>query len=246
MVRNLTRAALCAALLFVGCGGDEADMAPTPIDATAALGEVAATMGTGGLTSITYAGSGWEVVNASFLQTPNASPPWPGNDVMNYRRTIDLSQPASRATGEEFHGGLFLGPPTEQAYTQQIGAQQTNWGQQLEIWLTPWGFLRGAEMNGAEGTHQMMDGAHYNVISWMSPEGQTSPSGMRYTVTGYVNDQNLIEKVETYVEDPMLGDMLVQATYSDYQDMGGLMVPTRMAQLRGGGEVGRASCRERV
>jgi glyoxylase-like metal-dependent hydrolase (beta-lactamase superfamily II) len=246
MFRNLTGAALCAALLTVGCGGgdDAASMAPEPIDAGAALGEVAAAMGAEGLTSITYSGTGWEVVNASFLQTPSASPPWPGYDIMNYRRTIDLGQPASRATGEMFHGGLFLEEPTARPYTQQIGAQQTNWAQQLEIWLTPWGFLRGAEANGAEGTSQMVDGVHYDVISWMSPEGQIAPSGMRYTVTGYVNDQHLIERVETHVEDPMLGDMLVQATYGDYQDMGGLMVPTRMAQVRGGGEVFRVTVTE--
>jgi len=248
MFRNPTRAVLCAALLTAGCGGGGSDeaatAAPEPIDATAALGEVAAAMGSEGLASITYSGTGWEVVNASFLQTPNASPPWPGNDVMNYQRTLDLDQPASRATGDMFHGGLFLEEPTARPYTQQIGAQQTNWAQQLEIWLTPWGFLKGAEMNGAEGTAQTIDGARYEVISWMSPETQTSPSGMRYTVTGYVNDQHLVEKVETRVEDPMLGDMLVEATYGDYQDMGGLMVPTRMAQVRGGGEVFRVTVTE--
>jgi glyoxylase-like metal-dependent hydrolase (beta-lactamase superfamily II) len=107
----------------------------------------------------------------------------------------------------------------------------------MEIWLTPWGFLRGAEANGAEAIAQMIDGADYSVVTWMSPATQTSPSGMRYTVTGYINDQNLVERVETWVEHPMLGDMHVQNLYSDYADYGGVMVPNTVVQERGGGTV---------
>jgi glyoxylase-like metal-dependent hydrolase (beta-lactamase superfamily II) len=60
---------------------------------------------------------------------------------------------------------------------------------------------------------------------------------MPYTVTGYINGENLVERVETWVEHPMLGDMHVEALYSDYRDFGGAMVPTRMVQERGGGAV---------
>jgi hypothetical protein len=60
-------------------------------------------------------------------------------------------------------------------YTQNIPADQTNWAQQLEIWLTPWGFLRGAEINGAEATGQQIDGRRYTVVTWASPETQTTP-----------------------------------------------------------------------
>jgi glyoxylase-like metal-dependent hydrolase (beta-lactamase superfamily II) len=71
-----------------------------------------------------------------------------------------------------------------------------------------------------------------NVVSW-SP-AMKAPSGQAYTVTGYINDQNLVEKVETRVEHPILGDMLVQAEYSDYKDLGGLKVPGRIVQKRAG------------
>ena len=236
MVRSLTTAAACAALLLAGCGGGDADTAPEPVDASAALGDVAAAMGTGSLDSITYAGSAKAARN-SFLQTPSANPPWPVNDITSYRRTIDLTRPASRATGETFNGGLFMGPPMPGTYTQNIPADQTAWEPQLEIWLTPWGFLRGAEVNAAQATSQMIDGGRHTVVTWQSPETQTSPSGMRYTVTGYINDENLVERVETWVEHAMMGDLHVQALYSDYQDFGGLMVPTRMVQERGGGVV---------
>ncbi len=236
MVRSVTMAAVCAALLSVGCGGGDADTAPGPVDAGAALGEVAAAMGTENLDSITYAGSAKAARN-SFLQTPSANPPWPTNDITNYRRTIDLTMPASRATGETFNGGLFMGPPVAGMYTQNIPADQTAWEPQMEIWLTPWGFLRGAQANSAEATSQMMDGSPYTVMTWRSPAAQTSPSGMQYTVTGHINGDNLVERVETWVEHPIMGDLHVQARYSEYTDFGGVMVPTRMVQERGGGAV---------
>jgi glyoxylase-like metal-dependent hydrolase (beta-lactamase superfamily II) len=61
-----------------------------------------------------------------------------------------------------------------------------------------------------------------------------APSGQAYTVTGYINDQNLIDKVETRVEHPVLGDMLVVGEYSDYKDFGGVKVPGRIVQRRAG------------
>ena len=238
MFRKVTMAAACTGLLLVGCAGADSgtDTAAGPVDASGVLSDVAAAMGTGDLESIAYSGSAWAVRN-SFLQTPSASPPWPGNDITNYQRTIDLAQPASLATGETFNGGLFMVPPTAGTYTQNVPADQTNWGQQLEIWLTPWGFLHGAELYGAQAATAQMDGTDFTVVTWMSPETQTSPSGVRYTVSAYVNDQNLIESIETRVEHVMMGDMLVRAVYSGHQDFGGVMVPTTMVQERGGGAV---------
>ena len=89
--------------------------------------------------------------------TPSASPPWPWRDeITAYRRTIDLGAPASLARGETFASDIFLNPPTEGSYTQNIPASQESWAQQLEIWLTPWGFLAGAQANGVElGTGEL-------------------------------------------------------------------------------------------
>src|SRR5690606_2498994 len=135
------------------------------------------------------------------------------NEIMDYVRTIDLEAPASLATGTTFAENIFHEPPVWGAYTQNIPADQTAWASQLNIWLTPWGFLAGAHENGV--TASRVDGQ--TVLSWQSPESQTSPSGLRYTVNAYVDDDNLIEKVETWVDDAFMGDMHVSAVYSDYR-----------------------------
>ena len=37
-------------------------------------------------------------------------------------------------------------------------------------------------------------------------------------VNGYINEQNLVERVETWIDNPFFGDMLFEAIYSDYKD----------------------------
>lgn len=240
-VRAATLALLPAALL-VGCSaGDDSSLAtdsmPAPLHADTVISSVAAAMGTAELGSISYAGTAWRIRN-SFRQTPNASPPWPYRDeITNYVRTIDLSQPASLAVGETFAQNLFLEPAVAGTYLQHVSAGDTAWRDQLEIWLTPWGFLAGAAANGATVSTQSVDGTESTVLSWMSPETQTAPSGLRYTVKAYIDDRNLIERVETWVEDAFMGDLHVVAVYDDYRDIDGLMVPATMEQQRGGGGV---------
>ena len=51
---------------------------------------------------------------------------------------------------------------------------------------------------------------------------------------GYINDQNLVEKVETWLENPIFGDMLVEALYTEYRDANGLKYPATIVQKRGG------------
>jgi glyoxylase-like metal-dependent hydrolase (beta-lactamase superfamily II) len=230
MFRNLTMSAACAALVLAGCGGG-GDAAPAT--AAEALAQVNAAMGTDGLESITYSGTA-QTLDRAYMQTLVASPPWGFYDISDYTRTIDLASGASRATGTMFHGGVFLTAPTEQPFEQNIDAED-NWNNQLQLWLTPWGFLRGAEMYGAEMGTAEMGGMEYTTLTWMTPETLTSPSGMRYTVIGYINAEDMVERVETQVENVIAGDLDVAAIYSNYQEMDGVMVPATMEMTTGGG-----------
>src|SRR5919112_832137 len=67
-----------------------------------------------------------------------------------------------------------------------------------------------------------------------SPANFKSPSGQTYSVTGYINNQNLVTKVETRVDNAVVGDLLVEFEYSNYQNMNGVQVPTRIVQRQAG------------
>lgn len=213
-----------------------APAAPTA-SADEVLADVVAAMGAGDLDSITFSGRAWRIRN-SWMQTPTANPPWPWRDeITNYQRTIDLSAGVSQARGETFAQDLFLNPPTAGNYTQNVSTESGGWSQQLEYYLTPWGFLAGASANGVELSSGMLDGVEYQVLTWQSPEDVTSPSGMRYTVNGYIDDANRVAGVETWVDDAFMGDFHVVQVYGNYREEDGVMVPQTIEQQRGNGGV---------
>jgi glyoxylase-like metal-dependent hydrolase (beta-lactamase superfamily II) len=53
-------------------------------------------------------------------------------------------------------------------------------------------------------------------------------------MTGVINAQNLVEKVSSWSDNPILGDMPVVVTYADYQSFGSVKFPTKIAQMEGG------------
>src|SRR5262249_45197937 len=112
-----------------------------------------------------------------------------------------------------------------QNQTIVIGAN-TPWAQQLEIWMTPQGFLKAAAMNHASAKSATRNGKKYTLVSFM---GQN-----KAPVDGYINDQNLLERVETKIDNPWLGDMPFTAVYSDYKDFSGVKFPTHIIQEQGG------------
>src|SRR5207247_1442572 len=56
-----------------------------------------------------------------------------------------------------------------------------------------------------------------------------------YKISGYINDQDLLERVETHIDNPVLGDMLVESVYADYKDFQhGLVFPSKIIHSEGG------------
>ena len=120
------------------------------------------------------------------------------------------------------------GAAAQGAFNQNITSANNGWAQQLEIWITPWGFLKGAAANNA--TVRTQGGKR--IVTWNTT--QKAPSGIAYKVVGYINDKNLVEKVETWLEHPFFGDMLVEGIYTDYRDNNGFKFPGTMVQKRAG------------
>jgi len=199
-------------------------------DPKAVISESTKAMGADSLNAITFSGS---ASSANFGQTKNISGPYVlSTSTTNYTRTIDLTQPASRVTGTSMTPAPAGAPPAQPVNLNQSIAPNAPWTQQLEIWITPWGFLKGAAANNATVRQERIGGKTFDVVSWMTP--QKSPSGAVYTVTGYIDDKKMVDRVETWVEHPILGDLHVEALYSDYKDFGGLKVPGKIVQKRAG------------
>lgn len=199
-------------------------------DAKAIIANATKAIGSEGLNSITYSGS---AANGNFGQSKTIAGPLAMTTISNYARAIDLTQPASRATGATMPPTIPGAPPPQPGtFNQNITPANAAWTQQLEIWVTPWGFLKGAAANNATSRSQRIGGKAYNVVSW-SPT-QKAPSGQAYRLNGYIDEQNMVERVETWVEHPILGDLHVETTYSGYQDFNGLKVPTKIVQKRAG------------
>jgi glyoxylase-like metal-dependent hydrolase (beta-lactamase superfamily II) len=200
-------------------------------DARTIIGEASKAMGAENLNAVTYSGS---ASNVNFGQTKSIAGPYVlSTGINNYTRAIDFTQPASRATGTTTTPAAPGAAPTPPGnFNQNITPANAAWTQQLEIWITPWGFLKGAAANSATVRSQRIGGRTVNVVSWTTP--QKAPSGKAYTVTGYLDDKNMVERVETWVEHPILGDLQVEALYTDYRDFGGLKVPAKIVQKRAG------------
>ena len=230
MVKKL---ALAAIVVFALHANAQAQNARTVIaDARQALGDV---------DSITYAGSARYVAfqqcgaNATAMLCHGTHDPM--RPITGYVRVIDVEAPASRHTG----GTLNLGPGgsttvTPGTFFEQVTPEQADvsqpWAGSLELYITPWGFLQGASENGAAVSRGTANGKRYTVLSW-SPDAR-APSGARYVVNGYLNEDNLVERVETWLGENIMGDMHIVATYSDWRDFGGFLAPTRIVQTRGG------------
>jgi glyoxylase-like metal-dependent hydrolase (beta-lactamase superfamily II) len=96
---------------------------------------------------------------------------------------------------------------------------------QLQIWLTPHGFLKAAAENNATAKAGKDGGQKVTVLTFMAGKNK---------VMGDVDAKGMVTKVETWIPSPVLGDMLVVTSYSDYKDFGGVKFPSHIVQKQGG------------
>jgi glyoxylase-like metal-dependent hydrolase (beta-lactamase superfamily II) len=179
----------------------------------------------GEVKSIQYSGSG-----AVFTLGQSASPdaPWPRVEIKSFTRAVDYEKHATRNEAVGPNGPLAT----------QFLAGDKAWGKagenitpapptvvadrQLQLWMTPHGFLKGALANKATAKKS----GNVTLVTFTALG--------KYQVIGTISADNLVEKVESRFDNPVLGDMLIETTYSDYRDVGGCKFPSRMIQKQGG------------
>ena len=86
------------------------------------------------------------------------------------------------------------------------------------VWSTPIGFVKGAMANNAT--------TKGNTVSFTA--------GGKYKFEGTINGQGQVEKVRTWIDQPIVGDMLFETTYTGYKDFGGVLYPSRIVQTQDG------------
>ena len=183
--------------------------------------------------------------NYSVGQNYTSTDPWPEVTVKNYSALINFETNSARvdltremgAVMPKGGGAPFFG---EQKQTQVVSGDYA-WNvpampgapaapapaaapeRMLAIWSTPVGFVKAAMANNATQT----------------PNGTSSDIaftvGGKYKMEGTINAEGQVEKVRTWIDQPIVGDMLVETTYSDYKDLGGGVIrPSHMVVTQDG------------
>src|ERR1700704_3421391 len=196
-----------------------------------------ATKAMGDVKSIQYSGPG-HLSQLGQAFTPGGS--YPETNVTSYMKTIDY---ASRSAKEEltrmeqippvkggsrpfagedkqvnFVNGQYAWDQPGSAPVPQVALADER---QLQIWLTPHGFLKAAMENNATAKK----GKGGTVVSFTTG---------KFKVDGTIDGQNMVTKTETWMAHPVLGDMPVETTYSGYKDFSGVKFPTMIVQKQGG------------
>lgn len=101
----------------------------------------------------------------------------------------------------------------------------------LQLWMTPHGVLKMAAKAGSAAKVSSEGGA--TVITF-----PLSGALQGITVKTTLNPKNQPERVETRTNDPVLGDMVTETTYSDYKDLSEITTdvpfPSHIVQKQGG------------
>jgi glyoxylase-like metal-dependent hydrolase (beta-lactamase superfamily II) len=195
--------------------------------------------------AVEYSGTGrW----FQFGQAANPTLPWPAFELKSFSARIDYESPAAQVQMERIQvvepdrarpvpvpqrveqivsgthawnvpapGGAAGGTaPAPQPQPTAV-AERT-----MEIWTTPHGFLKAAAANNA--TARPVEGG--SEVSF-TQDG-------KYRYVGRLNARNEVERVQTWIDNPVLGDTPVEFTYSDYRDFGGIRFPGRIVRTQGG------------
>jgi glyoxylase-like metal-dependent hydrolase (beta-lactamase superfamily II) len=215
----------------------------TAQDARAVLQAASSAMGATNLKSIQYSGTGW---NAAVGQSFSANDDWPRFEVTSYTRTIDYEGRSSR---EELTRRQGTYPPQGGGGTPLQGEQRqislvsgnSAWNlqgetaapqpaaaelRQLDVWLSPHGFLKAAiASESATAASLNLGGSKVTIVTFTALG--------KYRVNGTINSQNLVERVQTWVPNPVFGDMVYEHRYTEYKDFNGVKFPTVLHSHQG-------------
>src|SRR6185436_4767886 len=244
----LTTCAL-ATLASMSIRSQDASAPPGTGGSSGPIAAAAAALGEGRVRSIQYSGWGSDYI---FGQAYDGSLPWPRFNVPSITIGIDyttntLRDDRRRAQAENPPLGGGFQPLTGElrqiwalsgGYAWDIAGQTVApaaverdmrtavVGRTTQVWLTPHGFIRAAQAGQTAVRAETVRGARKSVVTVNTP--------LMVRLEGVLNDQNLVERIETWIANPVLGDIKLEAVFSDYKDFAGVKFPTRILQRSAG------------
>ena len=224
---------------------------PGHIDPLPVLDAAATAMGVGQLKCISLSGEGYAgMVGQNLTQNTD----WPrGEPLAQYTRSIDYVQGTSverfqRAPGRnpaswKYGPGWLGGTPLQRHESQTfavagkhawhadgpggpVAAPENAEIWQLDIWMTPHGFVRAARMPGAKPTaiwrwelgESGRDGSTTGGIPKVAVVSATVLG--KYRVNATVREGNIVQRTQVRVPHPVLGDMNYEHEFTDWRDLG--------------------------
>ena len=243
-MRNVLAALLAVSALMLGPGVGRAGAQ----NAKALLQAADNAIGASKVNSIQYTGTG----RISYLgQNYATTDDWPRVDLQSWSQTIDYGSKSAKEemvrvqgknpargggagfpiTGEQRSATLVSGNYAwnlnEKGEAQaQNGEAETR---QFMIWVTPHGFIKAAlsDPSAAVSDREFVgEGRTLRVVGFTTMG--------KYKATGEFNDQNMLERVVTWIPNPVMGDMQVEIRYSDWRDLGnGIKAPFHIHMHQG-------------
>lgn len=220
----------------------------TAQSAKALLQAADSALGASKVDSIKYTGTG----RISYLgQNFTIADDWPRVDLKSWSQTIDYGSKSAKEemvrvqgsnpargggagfpiTGEQRSTTLVSGN-----YAWNLNAQGQPQAQndqaevrQFMIWVSPHGFIKAAL---ADANATVTDREFVGAGRTLRVVGFTTMG--RYRATGEFNGQNMLERVVTWIPNPVMGDMQVEVRYTDWRDIGnGIKAPFHIHMHQG-------------
>ncbi|MBX3586478.1 MAG: MBL fold metallo-hydrolase [Ramlibacter sp.] len=224
---------LVMAGLLASCASPPADHAQSPLLAARKA------MGGEAVQTLRYTASG---TGASLGQAWLPGMAWPRTEISSYTRFVDYAHAALRedvvrsraeatgggalplmGQGVQRTSGLLRGPYAWNLVGATAVAAPVALDSRIhDLWTTPHGVIEAALRNKAV----MRNEAGTPAFSFNVP-GQ-------FSATFYLDAQGLVERVDSVLPNPVLGDMRSTTVYSEYRDFGGVRFPGRIRQSQGG------------
>jgi glyoxylase-like metal-dependent hydrolase (beta-lactamase superfamily II) len=246
-----------AALVAFGISTPAQQYPPGFVDPAPILAAASKEINEASLRCVTFSGVGYSgPVGQTFENAPNID--WQRSEMANYTRTINWEAGTSRETFDRKPGlnpaswkyglGWVGGTPTQRELRQtHIVNGQYAWHMdgagapvavppemaeiyQLDIWLTPHGFLKAARKPGANPRalwrwEQLEKGRDGNVVSPEKVSVVAITVLGKYRVDATINSKNIITRIKTTVNDPTLGDFNIEHESTNFVQAGPSMWP---------------------